>query len=411
MDSVDRYRFALLGLSPEEARARSSCAARTTSANTKWNKADVTLYDPSVLGSAPSKALKALVRQGIPDDLRPDLWLLFSGGLAKKKAAPPGHYALLLRKAAQCASGAVDAASLGAELSRAFGTHPFLSTSKGVRTVMRILEAHLLHGGADAGVPRGMACIAAFLLAVLGPGREEDAFWTFAGLLENRVPASCVLENTKGAGVEQRVLQALMAKRFPKIVAQLEKADTSVEEVTRSWFSSLFCTALPAETAVRIWDVLFLEGPKILFRTALALFKMNESAILGTKLSVQVARCVSWRIARCYDPEALFKVAFSGIGSLSMAAIKRARADYEGVVLEQMAEHRRRLEDLLSSPKLADGHHASGDSPTSSASEQGSPVHLSTIYEDYEDDEEASHPTTKSFFSTFLRPLQAVKGF
>ena len=82
-----------------------SCAARTTSANAKWSKADVTLYDPSVPGSAPSKALKALVRQGIPDDLRPDLWLLFSGGLAKKKAAPPGHYALLLRKAAQGASG------------------------------------------------------------------------------------------------------------------------------------------------------------------------------------------------------------------------------------------------------------------------------------------------------------------
>ena len=52
-----------------------------------------------------------------------------------------------------------------------------------------------------------------------------------------------------------------------------------------------------------------------------------------------------------------------------------------------------------------------GDSPMSSASEQGSPVHLSTIYEDYEDDEESLHPATKSFFSTFLRPLQAVKGF
>ncbi len=36
-------------------------------------------------------------------------------------------------------------------------------------------------------------------------------------------------QNSKGAGVEQRVLQALMAKRFPKIVAQLERADSSVE--------------------------------------------------------------------------------------------------------------------------------------------------------------------------------------
>lgn len=102
------------------------------------------------------------------------------------------------------------------------------------------------------------------------------------------------------------------------------------------------------------------------------------------------------------------QVAFSGIGSLSMAAIKRARADYEGVVLEQMAEHRRRLEDLLSSPRVADALY---DSPTSSASEQGSPVHLSTIYEDYEDEEESSHPAAKGFFSSFLRPLQAVKGF
>ncbi len=47
-----------------------------------------------------------------------------------------------------------------------------------------------------------------------------------------------------------------------------------LQEVTRSWFGSLFCTALPAETAVRIWDVLLLEGPKILFRVALALFKV-----------------------------------------------------------------------------------------------------------------------------------------
>ena len=56
-------------------------------------------------GSSPSKALKTLVRQGIPDDLRPDLWLLFSGGFAKKKASPPGHYTMLQRKAALGASG------------------------------------------------------------------------------------------------------------------------------------------------------------------------------------------------------------------------------------------------------------------------------------------------------------------
>ena len=42
-------------------------------------------------------------------------------------------------------------------------------------------------------------------------------------------PTCWCAQSSKGAGVEQRVLQALMAKRFPKIVAQLERADSSVE--------------------------------------------------------------------------------------------------------------------------------------------------------------------------------------
>ncbi len=115
-----------------------SCAARTTSANAKWDKADITLYDPSVPGSAPSKALKTLVRQGIPDDLRPHLWLLFSGGLAKKRASPPGHFAMLQRKAALATSGVhlfssciqfpvmkSPAASVGRHCVRALSNVPF----------------------------------------------------------------------------------------------------------------------------------------------------------------------------------------------------------------------------------------------------------------------------------------------
>ena len=63
--------------------------------------------------------------------------------------------------------------------------------------------------------------------------------------------------------------------------------------MTRSWFSSLFCTALPAETAVRIWDVLFLEGPKILFRVALALFKVWLDTQLASNLTCLSSKEVS----------------------------------------------------------------------------------------------------------------------
>ena len=61
--------------------------------------------------------------------------------------------------------------------------------------------------------------------ALHSPAPVARAVWDRWALLSRGL----ALQNTKGAGVEQRVLQALMAKRFPKIVAQLEKADTSVE--------------------------------------------------------------------------------------------------------------------------------------------------------------------------------------
>jgi hypothetical protein len=96
------------------------------------------------------------------------------------------------------------------------------------------------------------------------------------------------------------------------------------------------------------------------------------------------------------------QVAFSGIGSLPMAVIKRARADYEGIVQEQLDEHRRRLQAVLSSPRrLADG-----GSPASSDA-GGSPVHLSTIHEE---SEEALEPFSATSFLRVLRPLQAIIG-
>jgi hypothetical protein len=112
----------------------------------RWAKADTSSFDPAQPLSSPSKALKALVRAGIPAELRPDLWLRFSGGAARKAAAPLRHYAALQRRAGAAAnSGAVDAAELGAELTRAFGTHPVLSSAKGMRAVLRLLEVNCLH--------------------------------------------------------------------------------------------------------------------------------------------------------------------------------------------------------------------------------------------------------------------------
>ena len=47
------------------------------------------------------------------------------------------------------------------------------------------------------------------------------------------------------------------------------------------WFVCLYCEVLPVETVLRIWDVLFYEGSKILFRVALGLLKLNQARLLS----------------------------------------------------------------------------------------------------------------------------------
>ena len=46
------------------------------------------------------------------------------------------------------------------------------------------------------------------------------------------------------------------------------------------WFLTLFSTKIPLELTLRIWDIFFIEGQKILYRIALAILKINQADIL-----------------------------------------------------------------------------------------------------------------------------------
>lgn len=46
------------------------------------------------------------------------------------------------------------------------------------------------------------------------------------------------------------------------------------------WFLCLFSTSAPSEVVMRIWDALFNEGSKILYRCALALLQLHEHQLL-----------------------------------------------------------------------------------------------------------------------------------
>lgn len=91
-----------------------------------------------------------------------------------------------------------------------------------------------------------------------------------------------------------------------------------------------------------MWDALLNEGPKILYRVALALLKLHEPALLAQDNPGDLLRTIRRAVVDEYDRDELMSVAFEGVGSLSMGKIKRFREVNQKIVDTEFAERQTR---------------------------------------------------------------------
>jgi Rab-GTPase-TBC domain len=68
---------------------------------------------------------------------------------------------------------------------------------------------------------------------------------------------------------------SLMKKYMPKLHVYLLNNKFEPSMYASQWFMTIFSVNFPFEFTVRIWDMFLIEGKKVLFRVALAIFKMN----------------------------------------------------------------------------------------------------------------------------------------
>ena len=166
-------------------------------AASKWSNPSVRSWTWSPGCQAPPKALKLLVRDGIPPSFRPALWLQFSGGLVRQRAAPAGYYASLAEHNISRVSPPLDVDVRFADaLRNMLPGHLLLTSATSVQTVQRMTTAYINHTDtivSDASL-RYIGCMAAFLLSILGLKQEEAAWFTLVAVVEDRLPASCFFQ-------------------------------------------------------------------------------------------------------------------------------------------------------------------------------------------------------------------------
>ena len=121
--------------------------------------------------------------------------------------------------------------------------------------------------------------IAATLL--LTEPSEPKSFWLLVCLIEKIMPRDYYTSHLLTSQADQRVLIEYLQELLPKLWNHLETLGIDLPAVTFAWFLSLYTDCLPVEVLFRVWDLLFVEGMVTLFRIAIAIFQLNEKAILA----------------------------------------------------------------------------------------------------------------------------------
>ncbi|PIN01456.1 Ypt/Rab GTPase activating protein [Handroanthus impetiginosus] len=282
--------------------------------------------------------LKKLIRGGIPPNLRPRVWFSLSGAAKKKSTVPESYYNDLTSAVEDKVTSATK--QIDHDLPRTFPGHPWLDTPEGHAALRRVLVGYSFRDS-DVGYCQGLNYVAALLLLVMKT--EEEAFWMLAVLLENVLVNDCYTNNLSGCHVEQRVFKDLLTKKCPRIAAHLEALDFDVSLVCTEWFLCLFSKSLPSETTLRVWDVLFYEGAKVLFNVALAIFKINEEKLLMAHQVGDVINIIQRSTHHLFDPDELLTVAFDQIGFMTTTTISKQRKKQEPAVMAELDQRIRRL--------------------------------------------------------------------
>ena len=236
-----------------------------------------------------------LILQGIPDELRNELWLLYSGAINEKETNP-GYYEKLVENSMAVQNVASD--EIERDLHRSLPEHPAFQSEVGINALRRVLKAYA-HRNPNIGYCQAMNIVASVFLLY---ANEEDAFWLLVALCERLLP-DYYNKKVIGALVDQGVLEELVKDHLPELYNQLLHLRI-LPMISLSWFLTIFSSVMPFESAINIVDYFFYDGAKVVFQIALRILNANEEALRKCKDDGEAMTVLSGYLENIVNPEA-----------------------------------------------------------------------------------------------------------
>ncbi|KAM3867149.1 uncharacterized protein tbc1d10c [Diretmus argenteus] len=209
--------------------------------------------------------VKEQCQKGIPASLRAKCWPLLCGASDRMKHNEDLYRSLDSRPAVQSWVDVIER-----DLDRQFPFHEmFLSRDgHGQRGLFRVLKAYTQYQP-EEGYCQAQGPVAAVLLMNMP---AEEAFWCLVQISEQYLPGyySPLLE---GVLFDAAMLTWVLKRACPAAHRHLQRHGVEPLMFATDWLMCLFTRHLPFNTLLRVWDLFFCYGVRVLFQVAVVLVR------------------------------------------------------------------------------------------------------------------------------------------
>uniref|UniRef100_A0A8C6SS06 TBC1 domain family, member 2B n=1 Tax=Neogobius melanostomus TaxID=47308 RepID=A0A8C6SS06_9GOBI len=284
-----------------------SMTDQEVSVGVKWENYLAGTVNRSLLRSP---ELKSLVRCGVPHEHRSQLW----------------RWCVSFHTLLNVAKGKPNPASKQIELdllrTLPNNKHYASPSAPGIQKLRNVLTAFSWRNP-DIGYCQGLNRLAAIALLYLD---QEDAFWMLIAIVEVFMPRDYYTKTLLGSQVDQRVFKDLMSEKLPRLHFHFEQHKVDFSLITFNWFLVLFVDSVVSDILFKIWDAFLYEGPKIIFRFALALFKYKEEEFLKLQDTTAIFKYLRYFTRTILNSRKLMTMAFVDMNPFPMRLIQNRRA-------------------------------------------------------------------------------------